>query len=148
MSAPKKNTIHWLRIIGAGFVAELAPFMVLIVVASAYGALAHGTSEADIQRFAERAGDFIGPLGGAATTFFSARWAAARTTRPVLHGVLVGVLVTILGCVILLGFGASFRWLFVLSYTAKLAAGWLGGHTARRQSQRASDPLAPSLVRS
>src|SRR5688572_13245834 len=130
----KKDRIHWARIAGAGFVAELAPFLLLVIVASLYGVFVKGVSEPDIQRFAERAGDFVGPIGGAVSAFVCARWAASRSTRPVLHGVLVGVVLAILGSTFLVAYGASFRWLFILSYGGKLSAASLGGWLGARSS--------------
>jgi hypothetical protein len=128
------SSIRWGRVASAGLFGELFPFLLLAVAASIYGAVTL-VPEDEIRRFAERAGDFVGPVGGAAATFVAARWAARGTTRPVTHGLLVGGLVLLLGAAVIVAADASFRALFVASYATKLLAGWLGGRVAHRSQQ-------------
>jgi hypothetical protein len=125
--------LRWKRIVVGAFVAELAPFLLLVIVASIYGAVANVSSEAEITAFAERAGTFIGPIGGAIAAFLCARRAVRGSTHPLLSGALLGGIVAVLGITFLVAMRAPFRWIFVFSYTGKLIAACMGAVPSLRR---------------
>jgi hypothetical protein len=115
---------RWGKVVIAGVVAEIVAIATLVGVVAFFGP-ADATAARD---YAERLGQWIGPIGGAAYCFIGGYWAArsAGASR-ILYGVLVGVVAALIDVALLVGSGADFQILFVASNLGRMMAGALGG---------------------
>ena len=104
-------------------VGELVPILVLVSIVSIWGP----ADAADAELFAGQLGDWVGPIAGALTVIMVTAWAGIKSLRPVLQGVLIGLILAALDAAILVAVGAPFALLFVVSNGGKVAAGALGG---------------------
>lgn len=127
--------IRWFRIVGFGFLAEIATIAVIIATITVYTmVIAPGGSESAIEAFGQRVGAIIGPIGGTIFTFLGALLA----TRPLpgrfrLHGLLLGVVTALLTVPGLLSATPSMRLLYVASMLLKLGAGYAAGVLSERR---------------
>ena len=62
-------------------------------------------------------------------------WAGTKSSRPVVQGALIGLILAVLDAAILVVAGESFAWVFVASNGGKVAAGALGGWVAARRGR-------------
>jgi hypothetical protein len=67
--------MRWARITIAVVIAEAVPILLLIAVVAAFGP----KERAAAQAYAERAGQWIGPIAGAAMCLLMGWWAARKT---------------------------------------------------------------------
>jgi hypothetical protein len=103
---------HLGRVLIAAVIAEAVPIILLVVLVALFGP----KDQAAAQAYAERLGQWVGPIAGTLMCFLVGRWVArAATTRPVLHGSAVGLLSALIDSAILIASGAAFQWLFVAS---------------------------------
>ena len=88
--APKH---HWLRAVGYGLLAEVATIITIILVVMAYKyVFARGLSDPDYATFGQRAGGYIGVVGGAIYTYIFARGLMPRlSSRFSEHGMVVAL---------------------------------------------------------
>jgi hypothetical protein len=123
---------HLGRVVLAAVIAEVVPIILLVVLVALFGP----KQQADAQAYAERLGQWIGPIGGTLMCFLAGRWVArAATTRPVLHGSAVGLLSALIDIAILIASGAAFHWVFAASNCGRLLGGMLGGLIESRKPQ-------------
>jgi putative membrane protein (TIGR04086 family) len=116
--------IHWGRILAAGFLAEVAIFIVVIPILARYGA---------------RAEQYATPPTALAATFLATLWAARRIkSRLVLHGLLVGVVGTLL--YVALTLAQPEPGLFVLAHGLKLVGGTAAGFVVEQRRKTAVTP--------
>ena len=125
------NGIRIGRIAVATIVSELTPILLLIVVVLIYET--QGVDAQTRQAFAERAGMWIGPIAGAVATFGFSFLAARGTSRPLLHGTLIGLAVAVLDAVLIFAPGGKFIPLFAVSWAGKILAGVSAGLIAARR---------------
>jgi hypothetical protein len=87
--------------------------------------------------YAERLGQWVGPVSGAALCSLGGWWLTRKlSSGHVLHGLALGALAAAIDIALLLMSGAAFRMVYVVSNGARLACGGLGGWLAsgaRRQ---------------
>ena len=117
-----------LRLLGLAVLLEAAAVVVLVLIVAVFG-----PSDAEgSQAFAQRLGDWVGPIAGFVLCF-GGGWLVSRrlTTGQVARGLLLGSLVAAIDVSILIASGSAFRLLFVLSNLGRLVAGALGGFMAR-----------------
>ena len=88
--APKH---HWLRAVGYGLLAEVATIITIILVVMAYKyVFARGLPDPDYAAFGQRAGGYIGVVGGAIYTYIFARRLMPRlSSRFSEHGMVVAL---------------------------------------------------------
>ncbi len=113
--------------------------MILILIALV---VTFGPSEpASAQAFAERLGRWVGPIGGAACSFLAA-FCVARplTSERKTNGVAVGVFLAVFDVVLLMASHAAFQWLFVVSDSGKILAGYIGGVASSRFGKNTHKP--------
>jgi len=131
--------ICWGRIIVTAVIVEVAAIAVLVAIVALLGP----RNAAGAKEYAERLGQWVGPIGGATLCFVGGFWVAqASSSSRVLHGVLVGIATAVIDAALLLVAGAPFQLLFVASNIGKVLAGALGGWVASRHVLRAK--LLPS----
>jgi len=84
---------RWLRAIGYGLLAEVATIVTIILVVMAYKyVFARGLSDPEYAAFGQRAGGYIGVVGGAIYTYIFARWLMPRlSSRFSEHGMVVAL---------------------------------------------------------
>ena len=128
--------VSWYRVIGAGVAAGGAVFVVVSLIVTAYAfSLAFQARGApdpnEIQAFATEVGRWrIVMMAGA--VFAASLWVVRRAAgRPMLHGVLVGVVAGVTG---LLMFDAT--WLSFLGAAGYAVAGGAGGRLGARWQAR------------
>ncbi len=126
------------RITLATILAELTPILLLVVVVLIYET--RGVDPQTRQAFAERVGMWLGPIAGAISTFGFAFLASRGTDRPLLHGTIVGIAVTLLDAVLTFASGAlpadqfeKFIPLFAAAYAGKILGGVAAGLLAARR---------------
>jgi hypothetical protein len=133
------------RILAFGVVAEVAVILLIIVTLTLHSRVfAAGQPQEVLDAFAERAPAVIGPVAGILFTFI----AALYCTRPLevrhrTHGVLVGVVTTLLTLPDMIMATTAMRPLYLAAMMLKLIAGLAGGaYSERRQvmSVRSSMP--------
>ncbi len=119
--------IHVGRVVLAAIVAEAVPIVLLILLVAVLGP----REPAGAEKYAARLGQWVGPIGGAVMCFIAARWVARKAERlRVTHGALVGAGAALLDIALLVGSGAAFEWLFVVSNAGRVIAGAGGGLAA------------------
>ena len=91
-----------------------------------------GQTDAESRAYSELAGYYVGPAGGALMTFLFVLCVGRKLTA---HFVVNGVLVGLAGVALTVGFifvaKPEHRLMYVISYIARIAAGYLGGLAAR-----------------
>jgi hypothetical protein len=125
--------IRWGRIIVGAVAVEAGAILLLVLVVALFGPNEARAAEA----YAEKAGAWVGPIGGAILSFLMAFWIARRLSDGQLaHGALLGLFVALVDVALLVAMRAPFAWLFVASDAGKIIAGVLGGFAAARSSRR------------
>ena len=122
------------RLAVAVIAAEAVPILVLVAVVALFGP----SNQVDATAFAERAGQWVGPIAGSICTFAAAAWVtrARDGWSGATLGLLVGVLVAAIDVALLIAAGAAFQWLFLASNGLRVVAGTIGGARGRRRSHR------------
>jgi putative membrane protein (TIGR04086 family) len=111
--------IRWGRIILAAFLAELGIFAVFLPVLMKYG---------------EQPARYIVPPLALVMTFLFSLWAAKRIeSRFVLHGVLVGIVATLM--YVALTFGQPEPFIYIVAHALKILGGAAGGRVAEKRRQ-------------
>jgi hypothetical protein len=123
--------IHWLRILIGGFLAEASVFAVVIpvfIVSGARGVL------------------YAALVASLVMCFILGLLVARRVgSRPVLHGVLVGVVATLLYVAVTLGRPEPLAYL--VAHVLKILGGAAGGAAARWNRSVASSQRDPGTLR-
>ncbi|MFQ5526514.1 MAG: hypothetical protein ACE5GX_09665 [Thermoanaerobaculia bacterium] len=135
MSGPLSN-ISWWRVILGGVGVLAASWATVFVVVTGYAArlgfkMRGAPPQEMISAFAERIGPTAGPIAALVLTLLVAYWVARKAAAdPVINGLAVGVVVTVLSVAI----GRSFSPRAVASWVLTLAVAGLGGWLAARRS--------------
>ncbi len=128
--------LRWRRIVPAVLVAFVGSLLVTVLIVTGYafvlGVQARGAPDpAKISAFASRVGPTWGPALLALFTAAAALWVARRTTQPIRHGVVVGLLAAIAG---LLPAWPLDAW-DLLVFAVVVGAGWIGALGAVRATK-------------
>ena len=93
-----------------------------------------GPSDPDlVQPFAESLGKWVGPIGGACFCFLGGMWVAKHAKNAEMaNAVMVGIATASIDILILVGSGAPFQILFVISNIGRVVAAVLGGYLVLR----------------
>jgi hypothetical protein len=125
-----------IRVAVAVILAEMLPILLLVAIVVVYSVIRQPESMSP-EKFAPRAGMWVGPIGGFLATLFFAWWAARPASEQwVRYGTTVGVGTAILdlGLGILLGGVGAIQPIFFLSNGGRILAGALGGWLSTRRS--------------
>ena len=118
------QSVRWGRVTIGRIIAEFAVILILIALVATFGP----SEPASAQAFAERLGRWVGPIGGALSSFLAA-FCVARplTSGNKTNGVAVGFFLAVVDVVLLVASNAPFQRLFVGSNLGKILAGYIGG---------------------
>ena len=126
--------IRWLKLILGAIAAEVLAILVLIAVVAIVGP----RDQAQAQAYAEKMGQWVGPLAGVVLSFLGALWVSrGLTSGHLLHGFLFGLIYALVDVALLVAMQAPFMWLFVASDGGKLLAGIAGGLVSAKRTQNA-----------
>ena len=132
--------IRWLRLIAGAIAAEVLAILILICIVAIFGP----RDQAQAQAYAEKMGQWVGPLAGLLLSFLGALWVSrGLTSGHLLHGFLFGLIYALVDVALLVAAQAPFMWLFVASDGGKVVAGLVGGMLAASLAGRnpaASNP--------
>jgi putative membrane protein (TIGR04086 family) len=114
--------IHWLRVLLGGFLAEVSVIAIVIPVLLLFG---------------KQTVPYVALLGSLLACFLFALWVGRRLdSRFVLHGILVGVVATLIYVALTLGRPEPLAYL--AAHGLKILGGAAGGLVAARQRKPAS----------
>ena len=124
--------IRWIKLIAGPIAAEILAILILVALVAIFGP----RDQAQAQAYAEKLGQWVGPLAGIVLSFLGALWVSrGLTSGHLLHGTLFGLLYAILDAAIIVAAQAPFAWIFVASDGGKLLAGIAGGWVAAAKSR-------------
>ena len=107
--------------------------MILVLIVAIFGP----RDQAQAQAYAEKHGQWVGPLAGVALSFVGALWVSrGLTSGHLLHGTLFGAIYALIDAALIVAAQAPFMWLFVASDGGKLLAGIAGGLVAARVTRK------------
>jgi membrane protease YdiL (CAAX protease family) len=117
--------IHWVRVLIGGFLAELSVFAVVVPVLLLWG---------------QHPLLYVAPPASLVACFLFALWVARKVdSRFVLHGILVGVVATLI--YVGLTRGQPEPWAYILAHALKIMGGAAGGLVAARRQKL---PIVPT----
>src|SRR5262245_127603 len=122
----------WVSIPPGGVLAEAAAVLALVLIVALVGP----ADAAAALVYAERLGQWVGPIGGAAAAFVAAFVVARGASGLELaSGTAVGIAAATVDVAILAASRAPFQPLFIVSNAARILAGGAGGWLAARSHQ-------------
>lgn len=132
--AIETNRNRWLRAVGYGLLAEVCTIITIILVVNIYKhGIARGLSDDAYNAFSQKAGGWIGAIGGTLFTYFFARLVARRVSENfVAHGIVVAISAIALSIAGSLAGHQGLPLGYILASILKLAAGWLAGFQAEK----------------
>ena len=111
--------------------AEVTAILILVLIVAIFGP----RDQAQAQVFAEKHGQWVGPLAGVVLSFLGALWVCrGLTSGHLLHGFLFGLIYALIDAALIVAAQAPFMWLFVASDAGKFFAGIAGGWAAAKQN--------------
>jgi len=123
--------MRWWWILLGGFLAELVTVVLLMLLRLAYGVPA-STSSAQLPAL----GRYAFLAGVVASLLFFASWVARKaTTRPIVHGLLVGIAAVLIYELLTLGLPIPMTWYYFLVHGLKLLGAVAGGYLVARRSR-------------
>ena len=115
------------RTIIAALVIEALAIALLFLLVALFGP----SDGAAAQAYAERLGQWVGPVGGAGFCLLGGWWLTrSLSSGHVLNGLVLGAVVAVIDIALLVLSGAAFQIVFVVSNGARLVAAALGGWIA------------------
>ena len=125
--------IRWIKLITGAILAEISAILTLVLIVAIFGP----RDQAQAQAYAEKLGQWVGPLAGVLLSFFGALWVSrGLTSGHFLHGFLFGLIYALVDVALLVAMRAPFMWLFVASDAGKFLAGIAGGAIAAKHARR------------
>ncbi len=120
--------IRWLRVLLAGFLAEVSVIAFVLPIALLFG---------------KNTLTYSAPAASLLTCFVFAAWVGRRLdSRFVLHGILVGVVATLI--YVALTRGAPEPFAYLIAHALKLLGGATGGLVAAHRQKLAQQPYTPA----
>lgn len=109
--------------------AEVTAILILVLIVAIFGP----RDQTQAQAYAEKHGQWVGPLAGVVLSFLGALWVSrGLTSGHLLHGTLFGAIYAVIDAALIVAAQAPFAWLFVASDAGKLLAGIAGGLVAAK----------------
>ena len=122
--------IRWIRLIAGAIAAEITAILILVLIVAIFGP----RDQAQAQAYAEKLGQWVGPLAGVVLSFLGAIWVSrGLASGRLLHGFLFGLIYALVDVALLVAMKPPFMWLFVVSDGGKFLAGIAGGFIAARR---------------
>jgi putative membrane protein (TIGR04086 family) len=121
------KNIRWGLVLAGAFLTELAIVIVAIPVTLLSG---------------QESLVYIAPPASFVAAFASALWVARKVSRPVLHGVLVGIVAILIFVGMTLGGPETMA--YIIAHALKVAGGALGGFVALKRATANTVSGAPS----
>jgi hypothetical protein len=121
------------RTIIAAVVIEAITIALLFVLVALFGP----NDAAAAQAYAERLGQWVGPIGGAVFCFLGGWWLTRNlSSGQVLNALILGAVVALIDIALLILSTAPYRIVFVVSNCGRLAAAAVGGWLAEALHKR------------
>ena len=115
------------RTVIAALVIEALAIALLFVLVALFGP----NDGAAAQAYAERLGQWVGPISGAVLCLLGGWWLTrSLSSGHIVNGLALGAVVAVIDIALLVLSGAAFQIVFVVSNGARLVAGALGGWIA------------------
>jgi hypothetical protein len=131
--------------VAAAVMSDAGVIALLLAVTTIYMSMTPGLTDDQYYAKGEDIGYYVAPTAGAVLTALSALWAARRLTSAfVLHGVLVGVVATLLTIGFIFGARPDHRVMYVVSFGLKIAGGYVGGLVAQWRYRGTSNRTCPT----
>ena len=122
---------RWIRLILGPIAAEVTAILILVLIVAIFGP----RDQAQAQAYAEKHGQWVGPVAGVVLSFLGALWVSRGLTGGhLLHGTLFGAIYASIDAALIVAAHAPFMWLFVASDGGKFFAGIAGGLVAAKQN--------------
>lgn len=119
--------------IAGAIAAEITAILILVLLVAIFGP----RDQAQAEAYAEKLGQWVGPLAGVVLSFLGAIWMSrGLTDGHLLHGFLFGLIYALLDAVLIVAMRAPFMWIFVASDGGKFLAGIAGGFIAAKRARR------------
>ena len=119
--------------IAGAIAAEVLAILILVLIVAVFGP----RNQEQAQAYAEKMGQWVGPLAGVVLSFLGALWVSrGLTSGHLLHGTLFGAIYALIDAALIVAAQAPFMWLFVASDGGKLLAGIAGGFVAASAARR------------
>jgi len=127
--------IRWKRVLLAAVLSEAGVIAALLAVITIYGRLfAPALTDAQSRELGERVGYYVAPTAGAITTFLLVLWVARQLdSAHVANGVMVGAVSVILTSGFLFMAKPEDRFMYIVAFGLRIAAGYAGGRVAERR---------------
>ena len=129
----KRSRIRWKRVLIAAFLSEVAVMALMsTIMALRAFVIAPTLSGGELQEFGELVGYYVAAPAAAFATFLWSYWAVRKLdSRFVANGLLVGIVATLLSVGFIVTARPEHRWMYVLSFLLRIAAGYWGGVAAQ-----------------
>jgi hypothetical protein len=141
-----KTGVRWGRVTVAGLLTEIGVILIIVAAVTVYRFAASPTA-VEYQAFADRAGYYVGIVGGALLAFLFSSW-VCRTLRAdfIVNGLLVGCVGVLLHVGLSVASRAEFQAAYAVADGLKLAGGALGGYLARGRYGQSTSSLPRRIV--
>jgi len=131
----RKAGIRWGRVFAAAVLSEVAVIVVLLAVIGVHRLILPGLTADQYQEFGQVAGYYVAAPAAALATFAFAFWTARRVESAfIANGIWVGAMATLLSLGFIFGARPEDRWMYIVSYLARIAGGYCGGLVAQKRS--------------
>jgi hypothetical protein len=125
------STIHWVRVLVAGVLAEVGVILVLLASIAIYKrlfAVASTEPAAGSPSLGERIGYYVAPAAGFVTTGLAALWAVhGLDSGVIVNAVAVGIVSVVLTSPFLLSARPEHRLMYGVAFALRLVAAYLAG---------------------
>lgn len=124
--------IRWGRVLTAAVMSDAGVIALLFAAITLYMSMTRGLTDDQYYALGEDIGYYVAPTAGAILTALSVLWVARKLTSAfVLHGVLVGVVATLLTIGFIFSARPEHRVMYIVSFGLKIAGGYVGGLIAQ-----------------
>jgi hypothetical protein len=126
------SRIRWGRVLIAAVMSDAGVIALLFAAITTYTSMTPGLTDDQYYALGEDIGYYVAPTAGAILTALSVLWAARRLTSAfVLHGVLIGVVATLLTVGFIFGARPEHQVMYIVAFGLKIAGGYVGGLVAQ-----------------
>lgn len=124
--------IRWVKLVAGAVACEVLAILILVLFVAIFGP----RDQAQAEAYAQKHGQWVGPLAGVVLSFLGALWMSrGLAAGRLLHGFLFGLVYAVVDAALLVAMQAPFMWLFVASDAGKVLAGVAGGAVSKARGK-------------